>query len=91
MAVVGGGIAGVSAACAAARSGASVILVERFGVTGGVLTSGGVANFSGGTEGLGEVFDKDDKRSYILSREEMVVPAYQIPLRALFARDGLNL
>ncbi|MBT3380136.1 MAG: FAD-dependent oxidoreductase [Lentisphaerae bacterium] len=57
VAVVGGGIAGVSAACAAARSGASVILVERFGVTGGVLTTGGVANFCGQMEGQGEVFD----------------------------------
>lgn len=57
VAVLGGGIAGVSAACAAAASGASVILVERFAVAGGVLTSGGVANFCGETAGQGEVFD----------------------------------
>lgn len=57
VAVLGGGIAGVSAACAAARSGAKVILVERFAVTGGVLTTGGVANFCGQMEGQGEVFD----------------------------------
>jgi len=57
VAVIGGGIAGVSAACAAARSGAKVILVERFGVTGGVLTTGGVANFCGQLHGQGEVFD----------------------------------
>jgi hypothetical protein len=55
--VLGGGIAGVSAACAAARSGARVILVERFAVTGGVLVSGGVSNFCGQQEGQGEVFD----------------------------------
>ena len=57
VAVVGGGIAGVSAACAAAKSGAKVILIERFAVTGGVLTTAGVANFCGQMEGQGEVFD----------------------------------
>lgn len=58
VAVVGGGIAGVSAACAAAKSGARVILVERFAVTGGMLTTGGVANFCGQMSGQGEVFDE---------------------------------
>ena len=58
VAVIGGGIAGVSAACAAARSGAKVVLVERFAVTGGDLTSGGVANFCGQLTGQGEVFDE---------------------------------
>ena len=57
VAVIGGGIAGVSAACAAARSGAKVVLVERFAVTGGNCTTGGVASFCGETAGQGEVFD----------------------------------
>jgi len=57
VAVIGGGMAGVCAACAAAVSGASVILVERFAVTGGMMTAGGVANFCGETTGQGEVFD----------------------------------
>jgi len=57
VAVLGGGIAGVSAACAAAKSGARVVLVERFAITGGDLTVGGVANFCGETKGQGEVFD----------------------------------
>ncbi|MHC4474843.1 MAG: FAD-dependent oxidoreductase [Planctomycetota bacterium] len=57
VAVIGAGIAGVSAACAAAGSGAKVVLVERFAVTGGVLTTGGVANFCGQMSGQGEVFD----------------------------------
>jgi hypothetical protein len=57
VAVIGGGIAGVSAACSAAKSGANVILVERFASTGGVLTTGGVANFCGRLTGQGEVFD----------------------------------
>jgi len=59
VAVIGGGIAGVCAAAAAARSGAKVILVERFAVTGGVLTSGGVSNFCDESQvraPLGEVF-----------------------------------
>ncbi|MBM3859849.1 MAG: FAD-dependent oxidoreductase [Verrucomicrobia bacterium] len=58
VAVLGGGIAGVSAACAAARSGAKVLLVERFAITGGDLTSGGVASFCGETAGQGEVLDE---------------------------------
>ena len=58
VAVIGGGIAGVCAACAAADTGASVVLAERFGAVGGVLTTGGVANFSGDTRGLGAIFDE---------------------------------
>lgn len=57
VAVIGGGMAGVGAAAAAAQSGARVLLVERFAVAGGMLTTGGVANFCGEMEGQGEVFD----------------------------------
>lgn len=56
--VVGGGMAGVSAACAAAREGASVILIEYFNVTGGNATVGGVGNWSGETRGQGGIFDE---------------------------------
>lgn len=58
VAVIGGGIAGVSAACSAAASGTRVILIERFGALGGMLTTGGVANFCGQLEEQGEVFDE---------------------------------
>ena len=58
IAVIGGGIAGVGAACAAAKSGARVVLVERFAVTGGVMTTGGVGGFCGEMGGQGEVFDE---------------------------------
>ena len=55
--VVGGGIAGICAAITAAQQGRSVILIERFAVTGGNATSGGVASFCGETAGQGTVFD----------------------------------
>lgn len=56
--VIGGGIAGVSAACSAALSGVKVMLIERLGALGGMLTTGGVANFCGQLEEQGEVFDE---------------------------------
>jgi len=56
--VIGGGISGVSAAASAALSGAKVLLIERFGNFGGMLTTGGVANFCGQIEAQGEVFDQ---------------------------------
>ena len=34
---------------------------------------------------------RDDKRTYILPANERVVPPYQVPWRALVARDGRNL
>ena len=40
--VIGGGPAGVCAAVSAARCGSSTLLVERFGVLGGMLTAGRV-------------------------------------------------
>ena len=45
--VVGGGPAGLAAATAAARNGADVLLVERYGFLGGMGTAGGVTNFAG--------------------------------------------
>jgi len=45
--VVGGGAAGLSAACAAARAGANTLLVERFGYLGGTLTAVSLGGFCG--------------------------------------------
>jgi hypothetical protein len=45
--VVGGGPAGLMAATAAARSGRSTILVERYGFLGGAGTAGGLSTFCG--------------------------------------------
>ncbi|WP_320177690.1 FAD-dependent oxidoreductase [Roseovarius pacificus] len=54
--VAGGGAAGVAAAVTAARAGASVVLVERYGFCGG----GAVAGLSGTLCGLYEATDKVD-------------------------------
>jgi FAD dependent oxidoreductase len=55
--VAGGGMAGVSAAVAAARQGARVLLVEQHVDLGGTATTAGTAAFCGETTGQGEVFD----------------------------------
>ena len=47
--VAGGGPAGVAAAVAAARRGVSVALIERYGILGGMLTSGYVNPVLGST------------------------------------------
>jgi len=45
--VLGGGPAGIAAATAAARTGRSTILVERYGFLGGAGTAAGLSNFCG--------------------------------------------
>lgn len=45
--VIGGGPAGVMAAVAAARTGRSTILVERYGYLGGAGSAGGLSTFCG--------------------------------------------
>jgi len=47
VAVLGGGPAGIAAAASAARAGARVLLVERYGFLGGMGTAAGVTNFCG--------------------------------------------
>jgi hypothetical protein len=98
VAVIGGGIAGVSAACAAAKSGARVMLVERFAVTGGMLTTGGVANFCGQMTGQGEVLDAilSDLRKFnaLGYKERESVFHYEIlaiVLQELLLRRGVKL
>ena len=55
--VAGGGVAGLGAAIAAARNGASVILIDSHGYFGGTATAGMVCNFGGYTPSLiGGVF-----------------------------------
>jgi ribulose 1,5-bisphosphate synthetase/thiazole synthase len=58
--VAGGGIAGTMAALAAARRGAQVVLLERYGFLGGmpVANAGPHYCFCGDTAGQGEIFDE---------------------------------
>ena len=56
--VVGGGVAGISATCSAARKGASVILAERDGCLGGTASVGLVGPFM-------SAFDPQGKRQVI--------------------------
>ncbi len=51
--VCGGGVAGTMAAVAAARLGATVVLVERYGFLGGNATAGAVAQFNSWQTGAG--------------------------------------
>ena len=55
--VVGGGPAGVCAAVSAARCGAKTLLVERFGVLGGMLTAGRVDPILGSVS-TGTMYDE---------------------------------
>lgn len=48
VAVCGGGIAGIGAALAAARAGASVVLIESLSCLGGTVTAGGMLNLMDG-------------------------------------------
>ena len=89
VAVIGGGIAGVSAACAAARSGAKVLLVERFAVTGGDLTSGGVANFCGQMTGQGEVFDEVISELEAFNALDPKRPVFHYEILALILQEML--
>ena len=49
--VAGGGPAGIAAAVSAARQGAKTALIERYGILGGMLTSGHVQPILGRAQG----------------------------------------
>jgi hypothetical protein len=89
--VAGGGIAGFSAACSAAVTGAKVMLIERFGALGGMLTTGGVANFCGQMEAQGEVFDEmlDELKRYNSLGEGDRISLFNYEILALVMQEML--
>jgi flavin-dependent dehydrogenase len=68
--VVGGGVAGISAAICAARNGASVILIESAGSLGGTLTEGQMPYILDGDNKGGMIREMLD---YLNAREQTVV------------------
>ncbi|MFW6059720.1 MAG: FAD-dependent oxidoreductase [Phycisphaeraceae bacterium] len=56
--VLGGGMAGVFAACAARRADVNVLIVEPSNVLGGQGTAGGVAGFCGDTAHVNHLFQE---------------------------------
>ena len=61
--VAGGGPAGIAAAVSAARAGAKTALIERYGILGGMLTSGHVQPILGYAQGrtmYDEIVDAQD-------------------------------
>ena len=74
--MVGGGPSGLSAALAARRAGADVILMERFGCFGGVITTVGMETIAWYR------YDETNQRIvlYFLSQSEMSIILSQ-PIR----------
>ncbi len=73
--VVGGGVAGVAAAIAAAREGANTLLVEKHTCLGGIATSGLVNGIAGVIEGLCKEFlDRMEAEGAVLRRPRL--PAF---------------
>lgn len=79
--VVGGGAAGIAAACAAARAGADTLLVEGFGFLGGTLTAVTLGGFCGSHA----VLDGDAPQDQGLGR---VVGGLYLDLEARLAARG---
>src|SRR5206468_5894382 len=79
--VVGGGAAGVAAAVTAARQGAKVILLERYGFCGG----GAVAGLSGTICGLYAASERDDAKP-----EKLVFGFVDEFISAMESRGGLT-
>lgn len=84
--ILGGGIAGMSAAIYAARAGRSVALLERIGLGGQASEIATVENYPGISEAVSGL-DLIDKFTHQL--EELSVPIFYEEIHQISKRDGL--
>ena len=100
--VVGGGPAGICAAVSAARHGARVLLAERYGVVGGMMTTGAVdpilGSVSAGTmydEIVGRLRRMDPDVPVMTTRNGREIPvdkeSAKTVLDAMIAESGITL
>lgn len=75
--VCGGGVAGTAAAVAAARNGAKVLLLERYGFLGGLATAGLVITLPPMNNGINSEIRQrlEDSRTYVECRDSGRDPA----------------
>lgn len=88
IAVMGGGIAGVAAAVAAAREGKSVLLVERSGCLGGLATNGHVSPFDATADRKNRSFGGIAQE--ILNAMDSAQESYGVPT-SIIKREGPHL
>lgn len=93
--VVGGGPGGFSSALAAARNGASVILIERYGFLGGMGTAGGVNVFmsSAPTKGIySEIVEELLKVNGINKMSRAFDPeVYKVVLETMLGKENVRI
>lgn len=69
--VAGGGPSGITAAVAAAREGAKVLLIEQSGELGGMAVTGLVPAWTPYTDGIRIIYGGLSKRVFLATREKM--------------------
>ena len=75
--VIGGGPGGFGAALAAARKGATTVLIDRYDVPGGVHTTGLQGAYNPGVGGIHtELMDRLVKEGYVYTATEKTYPGF---------------
>ena len=75
--VIGGGPGGFGAALAAARKGATTVLIDRYDVPGGVHTTGLQGAYNPGVGGIHtELMERLGKEGYVYTATEKTYPGF---------------